>query len=172
MVKKKLIITISLVCSILLIIGATFLWSYLKTIENWRKEALGIDDIEIKERQFAENPDIQLALTLLDRYTFVESIKDLDKAEFYGNQAIELGADDTGYGFLANIWLASVYHEKGNEIKACHLFIKAKGLQNIERNNVINKKLAEDMGFKDEFIDNCQDLEKQIKKSSPTSGNP
>ena len=171
MAKKKTLVTISLVCSILVIVGIGILWSIVIEMEKDRKMGLGIDDIEIKEREFAENPDIQLALTLMDRYRFVESIKDLDKAEFYGKKAIELGANEKkGAGFFANFYLAFVYYEKGDDIKACLYFLKAKELRTIEieRQNILSKEVLE-QEFDGKFIENCQELEKQAKKSSPTS---
>ena len=123
MVKKKILVTICLACSILVIIGVAIIWNDLIDMENFKKELLGIDDIEIKERAFSDKPDIRLALTLMDRYRVVESIKDLDKSEFYGKKAIELGVNEKkALGFFANFWLASVYNEKGNDIKACLFF--------------------------------------------------
>ncbi len=156
MTKKTILIIGSITCFIVGMIGIVNFLPYYKKINEFGRAVSGIKDLESKESKFNKEPTVELAFSLMDKYKHVESTKDLGKVIFYGQEALRLGANDMACGFFVNIWLASTYHEKGDENNACIFLDKAAKLQDAEKNNLINEKLLQEEGFRVDFLKTCQ----------------
>ena len=153
-------------------------WYDFKETKKFSKSLLGIDQISEQEAAFLKNPNMVLAFILMDKYKNIWEIRDVQKVEYYGKKAIDLGGDSASFGFLINFWMASIYHEKKLDDRACYYFNKAMGLcneeelfvnkktmelENVVKDNALNSEFLLQEGFDDQFVKFCQ--QQEMKKS-------
>lgn len=155
--KRKILYIIIGILTALLCSGYfIFVRPYFDEISTMQKEFLGISDIEKKESAFKKKPTKQLAMKLMDSYLHVTSIKDEQKAIYYGQKAIELGVNDSTYGYLVNLWLSSIYLAKDRS-KFCYYFNKALLLD--KEGKILRYKYHTQEGIDDRYIETCQKID-------------
>jgi tetratricopeptide (TPR) repeat protein len=81
-------------------------------LDRIRAKALGLDDLQVLQKQFAESPNFQDCVVILDRVGHI--LKQYDRSIEYGNRCLELPRESKDSDWLIHYWLADFYNKNSD----------------------------------------------------------
>ena len=84
----------------------------INELDRVRAQVLGLDDLQVLQRKFAENPNFQDCVVIFDRVGHI--LKQYGRSIEYGNRCLELPHESKNGDWLIHYWLAEFYNKNSD----------------------------------------------------------